>query len=117
DEVIGVLSIFTDQPRRFDNDERRLMRGVANLAAVALQNARLYQRVFESEEHLRHSERLTTLGLLTAEIAHETRNPLTVIRLLFGSLNLQFPADDPRATDVTIIREKLDQLESFVTRV
>lgn len=117
DEVIGVLSIFTDQQRRFDNDERRLMRGLANLAAVALQNARLYQRVFESEEHLRNSERLTTLGLLSAEIAHETRNPLTVIRLLFGALNLQFPADDPRTTDVAIIREKLDQLEAFVTRV
>ncbi len=117
DEVIGVLTIFTEQPRRFDNDERRLMRALANLAAVALQNARLYQRVFESEEHLRNSERLTTLGLLAAEIAHETRNPLTVIRLLFGALNLQFPADDPRATDVAIIREKLDQLETFVTRV
>jgi signal transduction histidine kinase len=73
--------------------------------------------VFESEEHLRNSERLTTLGLLSAEIAHETRNPLTVIRLLFGALNLDFPADDPRATDVTIIREKLDQIETFVTRV
>lgn len=116
-EVLGVLSIFTDRPRRFDNDERRLMRALANLAAVALQNARLYQRVFESEEQLRHSERLTTLGLLAAEIAHETRNPLTVIRLLFGALDLTFPADDPRATDVAIIREKLDQLESFVTRV
>ena len=117
DGVIGVLTIFTDEPRRFDNDERRLMRALANLAAVALQNARLYQRVFESEEHLRNSERLTTLGLLSAEIAHETRNPLTVIRLLFGALNLDFPADDPRSTDVAIIREKLDQLESFVTRV
>lgn len=117
DAVIGVLTIFTSEPRRFDNDERRLMRALANLAAVALQNARLYQRVFESEEHLRNSERLTTLGLLSAEIAHETRNPLTVIRLLFGALNLEFPEDDPRRTDVAIIREKLDQLESFVTRV
>lgn len=117
EEVIGVLSIFTDTPRRFDNDQRRLLRALANLAAVALHNARLYQRVFESEEHLRHSERLTTLGLLSAEIAHETRNPLTVIRLLFGALDLQFPAEDPRTTDVAIIREKLDQLESFVTRV
>jgi signal transduction histidine kinase len=116
-EVAGVLSIFTDRPHRFSNDERRLLRTLADLAAVALQNARLYQRVFQSEESLRQSERLTTLGLLAAEIAHETRNPLTVIRLLFGALNLQFPPGDERNTDVAVIREKLDQLESFVSRV
>jgi len=87
-EVLGVLSIFMDRPHRFSNDERTLLKACANLAAVALQNAQLYQRAFESEENLRNTERLTTLGLLAAEIAHETRNPLTVIRLLFGSLDL-----------------------------
>ncbi|MBE2212552.1 MAG: GAF domain-containing protein [Opitutaceae bacterium] len=116
-EVVGVLNVYTDRLHRFANDERRLFKALANLAAVALQNARLYQRVFESEESLRQNDRLTTLGLLAAEIAHETRNPLTVIRLLFGALALDFPADDPRRTDVAIIREKLDQLEQFVTRV
>lgn len=117
DHVIGVLSVFTDHPHRFSNDERRLLRALANIASVALQNARLYQRVFQTEETLRQNERLTTLGLLAAEIAHETRNPLTVIRLLFGALNLEFPPDDPRRNDVEVIREKLDQLESFVSRV
>ncbi len=117
DEVVGVLHVFTDRAHRFSNNEKRLLNALANMAAVSLRNARLYQRVFESEESLRQSERLTMLGLLTAEIAHETRNPLTVIRLLFGALDLDFPDDDPRRTDVAIIREKLDQLESFVTRV
>lgn len=115
--VIGILSVYTSAAHRFSNDEKTLLKALANLASVSLQNAELYQRVFDSEESLRNSERLTTLGLLAAEIAHETRNPLTVIRLLFGALNLQFPEDDPRATDVSIIREKLDQLEGFVTRV
>ncbi len=117
DEVVGVLNVYTDRLHRFANDERRLFKALANLAGVALQNARLYQRVFESEESLRQNDRLTTLGLLAAEIAHETRNPLTVIRLLFGALALDFPPEDPRRTDVVIIREKLDQLEQFVTRV
>lgn len=117
DEVVGVLNVYTDRLHRFANDERRLFKALANLAGVALQNARLYQRVFESEESLRQNDRLTTLGLLAAEIAHETRNPLTVIRLLFGALALDFPPDDPRRTDVVVIREKLDQLEQFVTRV
>src|SRR5213075_462964 len=94
-----------------------LYAALANLAAVTLQNVRLYTRVFHSEESLRKNEQLTTLGLLAAEIAHEIRNPLTVIKLLFGYLDLDFPADDPRRTDVRVISEKLDQLEAIVSRV
>jgi signal transduction histidine kinase len=116
-DVMGVLSIFTDRTRLFDNDEKRLCSALAGLGAVALQNSRLYARVFASEESLRKNERLTTLGLLAAEIAHEIRNPLTVLKLLHGGLGLDFGEGDPRRTDVRVIGEKLDQLEAIVTRV
>jgi signal transduction histidine kinase len=116
-EAIGVLAAFTDQPHRFNNDEKRLLGALASLGAVAIQNSRLYARVFQSEESLRKNDRLTTLGLLAAEIAHEIRNPLTVIKLLYGNLNLGFPDDDPRRKDTRVISEKLDQLEAIVTRV
>jgi signal transduction histidine kinase len=117
EDVIGVIHIFTDGAHRFTNEEKRLLVVLAGLAAVAIENARLYARVFETEESLRRNEKLTTLGLLAAEIAHEIRNPLTVLKLLFGSLNLQFPEGDPRSTDAGIIKEKLNQLESIVGRV
>jgi signal transduction histidine kinase len=116
-EVMGVLAIFTERTRIFDNDEKRLCLALASLGAVALQNSRLYARVFTSEESLRKNERLTTLGLLAAEIAHEIRNPLTVLKLLHGGLGLEFPEGDPRRTDIRVISEKLDQLEAIVTRV
>jgi signal transduction histidine kinase len=116
-EVLGVLIIFTDRVRIFDNDERRLCNALSSLGAVALQNSRLYSRVFMSEESLRKNERLTMLGLLAAEIAHEIRNPLTVLKLLHGGMGLDFPEGDPRRTDVRVIGEKLDQLEAIVTRV
>jgi signal transduction histidine kinase len=116
-EVLGVLVIFTDRVRVFDNDEKRLCSALASLGAVALQNSRLYSRVFMSEESLRKNERLTMLGLLAAEIAHEIRNPLTVLKLLHGGMGLDFAEGDPRRTDVRVIGEKLDQLESIVTRV
>src|SRR5580698_486984 len=116
-EVIGVLSIFTDRKRVFDNDEKRLCSALASLGAVALQNSRLYARVFASEESLRKNERLTTLGLLAAEIAHEIRNPLTVLKLLQGGLGVDFAEGDPRRTDMRVIGEKLDELESIVPRV
>jgi len=101
-EVLGALAVFTDHIHRFNNDEKRLLGALASLAAVALQNTRLYARVFQSEESLRKNEQLTTLGLLAAEIAHEIRNPLTVIKLLYGYLGLDFPENDPRRTDVRV---------------
>lgn len=116
-EVLGVLAVFHDHLQRYDNDGKRLSSAFASLGAVALQNTRLYSRVFQSEDVLRKNERLTTLGLLAAEIAHEIRNPLTVIKLLHGGLGLDFPGGDPRRTDLRVIGEKLDQLEAIVTRV
>jgi len=116
-EVLGVLVVFFDQLHRFDNDEKRLCTALASLGAVALQNARLYTRVFQSEESLRKSERLTTLGLLAAEIAHEIRNPLTVLKLLLGGIGLDFPEGDPRRTDMRVVGDKIDQLEAIVSRV
>ena len=113
----GVLSVFYGAAHRFSDDEKRLFTALASFAAVALQNARLYARVFQSEEVLRKNETLTTLGLLAAEIAHEIRNPLTVIKLLHGTLGADFAPDDPRRRDLQVITEKIEQLEGIVSRV
>ena len=113
----GVLSVFYGTPHRFSDDEKRLFTALGSFAAVAMQNARLYARVFQTEEVLRKNETLTTLGMLAAEIAHEIRNPLTVIKLLHGPLGADFSADDPRRRDLQVITEKIEQLEGIVSRV
>ncbi len=117
DEAIGVLIAFTRFSHRFNNEEKKVFKTLTEMGAIAIQNARLYYRIFASEESLRRNEKLTTLGMLAAEIAHEIRNPLTVIKLLFESLDLQFPEGDPRKTDQEVIGEKLNQLEEIVERV
>jgi signal transduction histidine kinase len=113
----GVLAVFYDVPHRFSDDEKRLFTALSSFASVALQNARLYTRIFQSEEVLRKNETLTTLGMLAAEIAHEIRNPLTVIKLLHGPLGADFSTNDPRRRDLQVITEKIEQLEVIVSRV
>ena len=117
EEPIGLLSLYVDRNHRFNDDERLILRALADLGAIAIQNARLYGRVFSSEESLRKSERLTTLGTLAAEIAHEIRNPLMVVSLLFDSLKLDENSDDNQKKDLSIIREKLDHLDQIAGRI
>jgi len=117
DVPIGMITHYMDRPHRFHDDEKMIARALADLGAIAIENARLYGRVFESEESMRKSERLTTLGTLAAEIAHEIRNPLMVVRLLFDSLNLGHEEDENKTQDLSVIREKLNHLEQIAGRI
>ena len=116
-QVIGFLNAYSQEKHRFSDDEKRTAFALADLGAMTLENARLYEKTFTSEEILRKNEKLTTLGLLSAEIAHEIRNPLTVIKLLFQTLDLQFDASDPRSKDAELITERINHLETIVERV
>ena len=116
-QAIGTLSVYTGQPYSFSNEEIRILSALAELSAIAIEKARLYERVVDVEEQLRQNEKLSALGLLAAEVAHEIRNPLTVLKMLYHSLDLKFPAGDPRAKDARIIDEKIGQLNRIVEQV
>jgi signal transduction histidine kinase len=116
-QAIGTLSIYTGQPYSFSNEEIRILSALAELSAIAIQKARLYERIVDVEEQLRRNEKLSALGLLAAEVAHEIRNPLTVMKMLYHSLDLKFPAADPRTKDARIIGEKIEHLNRIVEQI
>jgi GAF domain-containing protein len=45
DRPIGVLRVYTDVLRRFSSDELALVEAIASLSALAIENARLYERL------------------------------------------------------------------------
>jgi signal transduction histidine kinase len=116
-EAIGALSVYTDQPYSFSNEEIRILSALADLSAIAIVKNGLYERVVDVEEQLRQNEKLSALGLLAAEVAHEIRNPLTVMKMLYHSLDLKFPESDPRAKDARIIDEKIQHLNRIVEQI
>jgi signal transduction histidine kinase len=117
DQVIGTLNVYTGKPYNFSNEEIRILGALAELSAIAIEKARLYERVVDVEEQLRQNEKLSALGLLAAEVAHEIRNPLTVLKLLYHSLDLKFPDGDPRAKDARIIDAKIEHLNKIVEQI
>jgi signal transduction histidine kinase len=116
-QSIGTLNVYTGEPRSYSNEEINTLTALAELSAIALEKARLYERVVDVEEQLRQNEKLSALGLLAAEVAHEIRNPLTVMKMLYHSLGLEFSAGDPRIKDDAILREKMDHLNKIVDQI
>lgn len=116
-ESIGALSVYTARTYSFSNEEIRILSALAELSAIAIEKARLYERIVDVEEQLRQNEKLSALGLLAAEVAHEIRNPLTVMKLLYHSLDLKFEAKDPRAKDAQIIESKIEHLNKIVEQI
>jgi len=117
DDTFGVLLCVAMGAYRFSDDDKHLVAALSSFGASSLQNARLYAKVFTVEEGLRRSERLTALGLLSAEVAHEIRNPLTVMKLLSDTLSQGMAADDPKMEDLGVMREKIAHMEGVVSRV
>ena len=116
-QAIGTLSIYMGRSYSFSNEEISILSALAELSAIAIEKARLYERVVDVEEQLRQNEKLSALGLLAAEVAHEIRNPLTVMKLLYHSLDLKFPDGDPRAKDARIIDAKIEHLNKIVEQI
>jgi signal transduction histidine kinase len=116
-QSIGTLNVYTSRPYNFSNEEIKILGALAELSAIAIEKARLYERIVDVEEQLRQNEKLSALGLLAAEVAHEIRNPLTVMKLLYHSLDLKFPDGDPRAKDTRIIESKIEHLNKIVEQI
>jgi two-component system NtrC family sensor kinase len=80
-KLIGVLNLGHKEGREiYSTEDLELLSTLANQAAIAIENARLYQNLKQSQDTLRRADRLSSLGLLTAGLAHEIRNPLVAIR-------------------------------------
>jgi signal transduction histidine kinase len=82
---------------------------LANQAAMALDHTRSYEKIRAdlevAERQLARSQRLASLGTLTAGVTHEIRNPLTVIR-----------AETERLANETRDVEYLKQFRSLLLR-
>lgn len=81
DQLVGFCSLGAKTGgREFTPEEMELLSILGNQASAALENSRLYESWKSSQQMLQRTDRLSSLGLLTAGLAHEIRNPLVAIR-------------------------------------
>jgi GAF domain-containing protein len=65
DHVIGVMRVYTAEPREFSDEDIQFVEAVANLGAIALENAHRYEEVKTSYDGVRQDllEWYATWGL------------------------------------------------------
>ncbi len=111
---IGVLTLLRSEIRPFTDKQIELVTTYANQAAIAIENVRLFESVetrtrelAASLENLRttqdrlvQTQKLASLGQLTAGIAHEIKNPLNFVNNFSG-----------------VSAELIDELQDLLKRV
>jgi signal transduction histidine kinase len=114
EEVLAVLAVYAEDARRWRESEVRLLQLIANQGAMAIENGRRMERLQVLEDNLRQAERFSLLGTLAAEIAHEIRNPITIINLLMHSIREAPGQTDQTRNDLAIVTEKLERINQIV---
>ena len=128
-EILGVLALGDSARGRFHSGDLRVLRSIAEQAALAIRNAQLYTELrgyaqaLESmvdartaalqsaQAQLVRAEKLAALGTLAAGVAHEVNNPLQPLRT-----NLEMALEDLDANR-PIDRELLEYAERDVQRI
>jgi signal transduction histidine kinase len=136
--TIGVLTLTRNEVRPFTDKQIELVTTFADQAAIAIENVRLFESVeartrelAKSLEDLRttqdrlvQTQKLASLGQLTAGIAHEIKNPLNFVNNFSGvSAELvdelqetlkHFGLDETRRSEVS---ELMDTLRSNLDKI
>jgi signal transduction histidine kinase len=125
DQTIGLLELGDmSQERTFFNRELKLAGALANQAATAIENARLFSDLGKSvrdlqsaQSQLVHSARMSALGELAAVVAHQIKNPLTTIMGDAEILTQDLPGEHPNHESAAAILRAGQRAKTVVDRL
>ena len=84
--VLGAISAQSFSKNAYNDYQFDMLNNLANFIAIAIDNALAYQKIHKANNDLKaaqaqlvQSEKMASLGQLTAGIAHEIKNPLNFV--------------------------------------
>lgn len=76
---LGLINVYLQQWHKRNPAEEAFLSAVANTLAGVIERRRAEEEKKQLQERLLQSEKLAALGRITANVAHEIRNPLTSV--------------------------------------
>ncbi len=132
-KVLGNLYLTEKQgAEEFTEEDEALAMTLATQAAIALENANLYEELRRSYDELKQSqqllvrqEKLASLGRLAAGLAHELNNPLSSVAGFAEALQRRAMAEQIVSSEalaefqeyVTMIQEEVGRAAAIVRRL
>lgn len=128
---IGTIGVSRAEPGLFPEAQINLLKTFADQAVIAIENARLFEQVQArtgelarslddlraAQDRLVQTEKLASLGQLTAGIAHEIKNPLNFVNN-FAALSAELTDELNEAlASVTLaddLRSEVDELTGLL---
>ncbi|KPK63207.1 MAG: hypothetical protein AMK73_05315 [Planctomycetes bacterium SM23_32] len=125
DEPLGVMLADNKYSRSpVTQDQVQLLEMFSRQASLAIANARAYQRIGDQLRELRRTrdrlieaERMASVGRMASHLAHEIRNPLTVIGGFAASIARQYKHDPKTYRNASIIHDEVQRLERTLVNV
>ncbi|MBN2495484.1 MAG: hypothetical protein JXR96_12890 [Deltaproteobacteria bacterium] len=113
--LVGHLASTAAELERALQDKDRLIERVERFNVdLASEVQRSREELLAAQEELLRAEHLSTIGQLSAGLAHEIRNPLFIIRASAESLVRKAPAAEQVARDVI---EEVDRVDAIISEL
>ena len=115
--VLGTINLYVEEGHRRNIEEEKLLTLVANTLAGIIEHRQTEQEKDKLQEKLIQTEKLSALGRLTANVAHEIRNPLTLVGGFARRLNKKLAPDISEKKYVEVIISEVSRLEKILMNV
>jgi len=114
-ELIGIVNLGNKISRdMYSHEDIELLNYFASQAAIALENARLYEDLKKSKLIIRRADKLASLGTLSAGLAHEIKNPLVAIKTFIQLLPERFEDEEFRNYFFNVASGEVDRLSDLI---
>jgi signal transduction histidine kinase len=114
-QLVGLILMGDkEKSRPYSLDDLGLLRTLANQAAIAIENARLYEDLKTSKQYIRRADRLASLGTLSAGLAHEIRNPLVSVKTFLQLLPERFEDADFKTSFLNIATDEVERIQKLI---
>ena len=114
-KLIGVLCLGEKKSQdMFLGEDLQLLHTLSYQAAIALENAMLYDERVKSRDVLMKSEKMAALGTMAAGIVHELKNPLAFMQTVSQLMPLKWDDKEFKDTTMKMLPEEISRMKGIV---